>query len=56
MPFVLINHALFGDFNTEFGGVYEWVDAAADRNCVELVSRGRWLAACREGFSLCYWD
>ena len=48
MPFVLINHALFSDINTDFGDVYEQVDAEADRDCVELVSRERWLAAGRE--------
>ena len=50
MPFVLVDYALFGDFNTEFGDVFERVDAAADRDCVELMSRERWLAAGRERF------
>ena len=27
MPFVSVNHPMFGDFNSEFGDVYEWVDA-----------------------------
>ena len=27
MPFVLVNHPMFGNFNSEFGDVYEWADA-----------------------------
>ena len=27
MPFVSVNHPMFGDFNSEFSDVYEWVDA-----------------------------
>ena len=48
MPFVSVNHPLFSDFNSEFSGVFEWVDVTSGRDCVELVPRERWLAAGRE--------
>ena len=30
MPFVSVNHPIFGDFNSEFGDVYEWLDAGEE--------------------------
>ena len=48
MPFISVNCPLFSDFNSEFGGVYEWVDVTSGRDCVKLVPRERWLAAGRE--------